>query len=99
MFYFQDERYFLSGSLDGKLRLWFIPDKKVALWNEVEKTHGHATTLITALTVVRNGKFVVVGTFDGRCAIFTTDVCSLICCIIVVHIKMIISSSNYGIIQ
>ena len=33
---FQDDRYFLSGSLDGKLRLWNIPDKKVALWNEIE---------------------------------------------------------------
>ena len=34
----QDDRYFLSGSLDGKIRLWNIPDKKVALWNEVEGT-------------------------------------------------------------
>ena len=33
---FQDDRYFLSGSLDGKLRLWNIPDKRVALWNEIE---------------------------------------------------------------
>ena len=32
----QDDRYFLSGSLDARLRLWNIPDKKVALWNEVE---------------------------------------------------------------
>ena len=36
LFYVQDDRYFLSGSLDGKLRLWNIPDKKVALWNEIE---------------------------------------------------------------
>ncbi|CAG0881302.1 unnamed protein product [Darwinula stevensoni] len=40
----KDDRYFLSGSLDGKLRLWYIPDKKVALWNEVEGT----SKLITA---------------------------------------------------
>ena len=33
---FKDDRYFLSGSLDGKIRLWNIPDKKVALWNELE---------------------------------------------------------------
>lgn len=33
-FHPRDDRYFLSGSLDGKLRLWNIPDKKVALWNE-----------------------------------------------------------------
>ena len=38
LFLFQDDRYFLSGSLDGKIRLWNIPDKKVALWNEVEGT-------------------------------------------------------------
>jgi hypothetical protein len=25
------------------------------------------------LTIVRNGKFVVVGTFDGRCVIYTTE--------------------------
>ncbi|KJH46078.1 WD domain, G-beta repeat protein [Dictyocaulus viviparus] len=31
----KDDRYFLSGSLDGKLRMWHIPDKKVAVWNEV----------------------------------------------------------------
>ncbi|VEL23596.1 unnamed protein product [Protopolystoma xenopodis] len=31
----QDDRYFLSGSLDGKLRLWNIPDKKVCFWVEV----------------------------------------------------------------
>lgn len=35
-FHPRDDRYFLSGSLDGKLRLWNIPDKKVALWNEVD---------------------------------------------------------------
>jgi len=38
--FYQDDRYFLSGSLDGKIRLWNIPDKKVALWNEVEGTGG-----------------------------------------------------------
>lgn len=29
VFHPRDDRYFLSGSLDGKLRLWNIPDKKV----------------------------------------------------------------------
>ena len=32
----QDDRYFISGALDGKIRLWSIPDKRVVLWNEVE---------------------------------------------------------------
>jgi hypothetical protein len=35
----------LSGSLDGKLRLWNIPDKKVALWNEVD---GNSKLITTA---------------------------------------------------
>lgn len=40
----QDDRYFISGALDGKLRLWSIPDKRVVLWNEV----GGQPNLITA---------------------------------------------------
>ena len=66
----QDDRYFLSGSLDGKLRLWNIPDKKVALWNEV----SGSTKLITAANFCMNGKFAVVGTYDGRCVFYSTDV-------------------------
>uniref|UniRef100_A0A915B102 WD repeat-containing protein 44 n=2 Tax=Parascaris univalens TaxID=6257 RepID=A0A915B102_PARUN len=64
----KDDRYFLSGSLDGKLRLWHIPDKKVALWNEVEQVK-----FITAIAFVKNGRFAVVGTYDGRCFFYTTD--------------------------
>ncbi|KAK6761772.1 hypothetical protein RB195_022738 [Necator americanus] len=63
----KDDRYFLSGSLDGKLRMWHIPDKKVAVWNEVP------VKFITAMTFVKNGKFVVVGTYNGRCFFYSTD--------------------------
>ncbi|CAI4220752.1 unnamed protein product [Auanema sp. JU1783] len=63
----KDDRYFLSGSLDGKLRLWYIPDKKVAVWNEVQ------VKFITAITFVKNGKFAVVGTYNGRCYFYTSD--------------------------
>lgn len=65
---FKDDRYFLSGSLDGKLRLWHIPDKKVALWNVVEQVK-----YITAIAFVKNSRFVVVGTYDGRCFFYSTD--------------------------
>lgn len=67
---FQDDRYFLSGSLDGKLRLWNIPDKKVALWNEVDGQ----TKLITAANFCQNGKYAVIGTYDGRCIFYDTEV-------------------------
>ncbi|XP_059611675.1 WD repeat-containing protein 44 isoform X2 [Phlebotomus argentipes] len=68
-FHPRDDRYFLSGSLDGKLRLWNIPDKKVALWNELDGQ----TKLITAANFCQNGTFAVVGSYDGRCIFYTTD--------------------------
>ena len=63
----QDDRYFLSGSLDGKLRLWNIPEKKVTMWNEV-------SSLITTANFCHNGKFAVAGTYDGKCIFYTTEV-------------------------
>ncbi|KAF2975848.1 hypothetical protein EK904_008905 [Melospiza melodia maxima] len=66
----KDDRYFLSGSLDGKLRLWNIPDKKVALWNEVDGQ----TKLITAANFCQNGKYAVIGTYDGRCIFYDTEI-------------------------
>ncbi|XP_076241152.1 WD repeat-containing protein 44 isoform X2 [Calliopsis andreniformis] len=68
-FHPRDDRYFLSGSLDGKLRLWNIPDKKVAVWSEVDGQ----TKLITAANFCQNGKFAVVGSYDGRCIFYNTD--------------------------
>ncbi|XP_050820856.1 WD repeat-containing protein 44 isoform X2 [Gopherus flavomarginatus] len=68
-FHPRDDRYFLSGSLDGKLRLWNIPDKKVALWNEVDGQ----TKLITAANFCQNGKYAVIGTYDGRCIFYDTE--------------------------
>ena len=58
-------------SLDGKLRLWNIPEKKVALWNEVETRNN--SRLVTAVNFIQNGKFAVVGTYDGRCIFYLTD--------------------------
>jgi len=68
-FHPRDDRYFLSGSLDGKLRLWNIPDKKVALWNEVPGPNN----LITTANFCQNGKLAVVGTYDGRCIFYHTE--------------------------
>ncbi|KAI8058328.1 hypothetical protein BDF22DRAFT_739736 [Syncephalis plumigaleata] len=34
-FHPKDERLFLSGSMDGKLRLWSIPEKRVKYWQEI----------------------------------------------------------------
>lgn len=83
-FHPRDDRYFLSGSLDGKVRLWNIPDKRVTLWNEVnalpvqnrnknQSSSVPSYGLITASAFVQNGKFAVIGTYDGRVIFYTTD--------------------------
>lgn len=77
-FHPHDDRYFVSGSLDGKLRLWNIPDKKVTMWNEVMSTPAKdseqpAHGLITASAFVQNGKFAVIGTYDGRIIFYSTE--------------------------
>ncbi|KAF2355217.1 WD40 repeat, partial [Trinorchestia longiramus] len=66
-FHPKDDRYFISGSLDGKLRLWSIPEKRVVLWTEVEGA------FITAANFCQNGSYTVVGTYDGRCLFYTTN--------------------------
>jgi predicted site-specific integrase-resolvase len=39
------------------------------MWNEVEQVK-----FITAMTFVKKGKFVAIGTYSGRCFFYTTDV-------------------------
>ncbi|VDQ04374.1 unnamed protein product, partial [Trichobilharzia regenti] len=68
VFHPKDDRYFLSGSLDGKLRLWNIPDKKVP------SSSNTVTSLFTRSSPYNNSQYttsilgtkVVVGTYDGR---------------------------------
>ncbi|KAG5671766.1 hypothetical protein PVAND_001944 [Polypedilum vanderplanki] len=68
-FHPQDDSFFISGSLDGRLRLWNIPNKKVFLWNEIDGRRQ----LITAVNFCQNGKFAVIGTYDGRCLFYNTE--------------------------
>lgn len=32
-----DDRYFISGSLDAKVRIWSIPDHQVVDWNDMHE--------------------------------------------------------------
>ena len=41
----------------------------MALWNELDGQ----TKLITAANFCQNGKFAVVGSYDGRCVFYTTE--------------------------
>ncbi|RUS33345.1 hypothetical protein BC938DRAFT_472074 [Jimgerdemannia flammicorona] len=67
-FHPRDDRFFLSGSLDCKLRLWNIPEKKVAFWNEVPDDN-----LITAVGFTLDGKIACAGSYVGLCLFYETD--------------------------
>lgn len=65
-FHPRDDRFFLAGSLDSKLRLWSIPDKSVAFW-------AAAPDMITAVAFTPDGKYAIAGCLNGQCVIYETD--------------------------
>ncbi|CAL5027575.1 unnamed protein product [Urochloa decumbens] len=58
-----DERYFISGSLDGKARIWDVLDKCVTDWVDTRN-------IITALSYQPDGKGFIVGTIAGACRFY-----------------------------
>ncbi|KAI9483637.1 MAG: WD40-repeat-containing domain protein [Benjaminiella poitrasii] len=67
-FHPKDDRYFLSGSMEGKVRIWSIPEKRVAFWNEIPNNRYP-----TAVGFTLDGKTVVAGSQDGYCYFFETQ--------------------------
>ena len=65
-FHPRDDRFFLAGSLDSKLRLWSIPDKSVAYWN-------HLPDLVTAVAFTPDGKTSIAGCLNGFCLFYETE--------------------------
>lgn len=65
-FHPRDDRFFLAGSLDSKLRLWSIPDKSVAFWATVPD-------MITAVAFTPDGKYSIAGCLNGLCLLYETD--------------------------
>lgn len=65
-FHPRDDRFFLAGSLDSKLRLWSIPDKSVAFWNQLPD-------LITAVAFTPDGKTSIAGCLNGMCSFYETE--------------------------
>ncbi|CAF1563152.1 unnamed protein product [Rotaria magnacalcarata] len=75
-FHPRDDRYFVSASLDGHVRLWNIPDKRVVYWTLIPAQASSQITaaqanLITAVNFCDDGRKVIVGTFDGRFLLYT----------------------------
>lgn len=65
-FHPRDDRFFLAGSLDSKLRLWSIPDKSVAFWATVRD-------MITSVAFTPDGKYSIAGCLNGLCIVYETD--------------------------
>ena len=65
-FHPRDDRFFLAGSLDSKLRLWSIPDKSVAYWSQLPE-------LITAVAFTPDGKTAIAGCLNGLCLFCETE--------------------------
>lgn len=65
-FHPRDDRFFLAGSLDSKLRLWSIPDKSVAFWATVRD-------MITSVAFTPDGKYSIAGCLNGLCILYETD--------------------------
>lgn len=65
-FHPRDDRFFLAGSLDTKLRLWSIPDKNVAFVTTVPD-------MITAVSFTPDGRFSMAGCLNGLLNIYDTE--------------------------
>jgi WD repeat-containing protein 44 len=65
-FHPKDDRFFLAGCKDAKLRLWSIPDKRIEFWVNVGD-------MITAVGFSPDGKTSLAGTVSGMISLYSTE--------------------------
>ncbi|CAK9138214.1 unnamed protein product [Ilex paraguariensis] len=61
-----DDRYFISGSLDAKVRIWSIPDRQVVDWTDLHE-------MVTAACYTPDGQGALVGSCKGSCRLYNTS--------------------------
>ncbi|KAL8141358.1 hypothetical protein V2J09_007379 [Rumex salicifolius] len=61
-----DDRYFISGSLDAKVRIWSIPEGQVVDWNDMHE-------MVTAACYTPDGQGALVGSYKGSCRVYNTS--------------------------
>lgn len=71
-FHPEDNCYFVSGSLDGKLRFWNIPERKPVYTQPVSPRWKNGE-IITSIVFAKNSEWILVGTYDGRCICFESE--------------------------
>ncbi|KAI5057099.1 hypothetical protein GOP47_0027114 [Adiantum capillus-veneris] len=60
-----DPGHFISGSLDGKVRIWCIQEPQVIDWVDLQE-------MVTAACYTPNGQGAVVGSYKGTCRFYKT---------------------------
>ncbi|XP_057981002.1 uncharacterized protein LOC131166444 [Malania oleifera] len=58
-----DDNYFISGSIDGKVRVWVISGCQVVDWTDI-------TEIVTAVCYRPDGKGGIVGSMNGNCRFY-----------------------------
>ncbi|KAM4117310.1 hypothetical protein ACB094_02G114100 [Castanea mollissima] len=61
-----DDNYFISGSIDGKVRIWGVSKKRVVDWDDVRD-------VITAICYQPDGKGIIVGSITGTCRFYNAS--------------------------
>ncbi|KAE8810673.1 WD repeat-containing protein 44-like [Hordeum vulgare] len=61
-----DDRYFISGSLDEKVRIWSIPKREIVDWHDLHE-------MVTAACYTPDGQSALVGSHKGSCHIYDTS--------------------------
>ncbi|KAJ1855059.1 hypothetical protein GGH12_001779 [Coemansia sp. RSA 1822] len=65
----RDDRLFISGSLDCRLRLWDIPARSVRHWTRLPEGQMVTSVAYTG----SKGDNIVAGTYRGMCVFYSTD--------------------------
>ncbi|XP_047956713.1 WD repeat-containing protein 44-like isoform X2 [Salvia hispanica] len=61
-----DDDYFISGSLDAKVRIWNVPDRQVVDWSDSRE-------MVTAASYTPDGQGAVIGSQEGMCRFYSID--------------------------
>ncbi|KAK4840393.1 hypothetical protein QYF36_007779 [Acer negundo] len=61
-----DDNYFISGSIDGKVRIWGVPQNRVVDWADMRD-------VISAVCYQPDGKGFVVGSITGTCRFYDSS--------------------------
>ncbi|XP_054807304.1 uncharacterized protein LOC129309671 [Prosopis cineraria] len=61
-----DESYFITGSIDGKVRIWGVHEERVVDWADIHD-------VITAISYKPDGKGFVVGSISGTCRFYVAS--------------------------